>query len=74
MTAAYLFGGIVGQRNLTDAQMGNGQSGQGTVAVEKAFPFHRYAKRYWCKAGGVRRQAAPLSPLPWANSWAGSSA
>ena len=40
VVAAYIFGSVVGQRNLTDAQMGNGQSGQGTSVFEKAFPFH----------------------------------
>jgi RND superfamily putative drug exporter len=40
VVAAYLFGGAVGQHNLTDAQMGNGQSGQGTSVFEKAFPYH----------------------------------
>ena len=40
VVVAYLVGGIVGQHNLTDAQMGNGPSGQGTTAFEKAFPYH----------------------------------
>ena len=40
MAAAFLVGGMVGQHNLTDAQMGNGQSGQGTSVFEKAFPYH----------------------------------
>ncbi|HXW78452.1 MAG TPA: MMPL family transporter [Acidimicrobiales bacterium] len=38
--AAYLVGGLVGQRNLTDAQMGDGQSGTATSVMEKAFPYH----------------------------------
>lgn len=40
VVVAYLVGGIVGQHNLTDAQMGNGQSGQGTTALEGGFPYH----------------------------------
>jgi RND superfamily putative drug exporter len=40
VVAAYVFGSLVGQHNLTDAQMGNGQSGQGTSIIEKAFPYH----------------------------------
>lgn len=40
VVAAYVFGSLVGQHNLTDAQMGNGQSGQGTSVIEKAFPYH----------------------------------
>jgi len=40
VVVAYLVGGVVGQRNLTDAQMGNGSSGQGTSVFEKAFPYH----------------------------------
>ena len=40
MVAAFLIGGAIGQRNLTNAQMGNGQSGQGTSAFQKAFPYH----------------------------------
>ncbi|HZU78920.1 MAG TPA: MMPL family transporter [Acidimicrobiales bacterium] len=38
--AAYLVGSLVGQRNLTDAQMGNGQSGRATSTMQQAFPFH----------------------------------
>jgi uncharacterized membrane protein YdfJ with MMPL/SSD domain len=37
---AFAVGSLIGQRNLTDAQMGNGQSGQGTAVFQKAFPFH----------------------------------
>ena len=40
VVAAYLIGGVVGQHNLTDAQMGNGASGRATSIFEKAFPFH----------------------------------
>jgi putative drug exporter of the RND superfamily len=40
VVAAYLIGGVVGQHSLTNAQMGNGQSGQGTSAFERAFPYH----------------------------------
>ena len=40
VVAAFLIGEMVGQRNLTDAQMGNGQSGQATSIYEKAFPYH----------------------------------
>ena len=40
VVVAYLVGGVVGQRNLTDSQMGNGPSGQGTSVFEKAFPYH----------------------------------
>jgi uncharacterized membrane protein YdfJ with MMPL/SSD domain len=37
---AFLVGILVHQRDLTDAQMGNGPSGQGVGALEKAFPYH----------------------------------
>jgi len=37
---AYVVGSLVGQRNLTDAEMGNGQSGTAVSVFEKAFPFH----------------------------------
>jgi uncharacterized membrane protein YdfJ with MMPL/SSD domain len=40
VTAAYLVGSFAGQHNLTDAQMGNGQSGTATSVFEKAFPYH----------------------------------
>ncbi|HTV11938.1 MAG TPA: MMPL family transporter [Acidimicrobiales bacterium] len=40
VVAAYLVGGVVGQRNLTDAEMGNGQSGTALSVFEKAFPYH----------------------------------
>jgi RND superfamily putative drug exporter len=38
VTAAFAIGGSVGQRNLTDAEMGNGQSGKGTSVYAAAFP------------------------------------
>jgi RND superfamily putative drug exporter len=38
--AAYMVGGFIGPRNLTDAQMGNGSSGQATRIYEQAFPYH----------------------------------
>ncbi|MDE3085291.1 MAG: MMPL family transporter, partial [Acidobacteriota bacterium] len=37
---AFAVGSLIGQRNLTDAQMGNGESGRGTAVFQKAFPFH----------------------------------
>ena len=38
--AAYIVGGLAGERNLTDAQMGNGQSATALSLFEKAFPYH----------------------------------
>jgi RND superfamily putative drug exporter len=38
--AAYGFGLAVGQRQLTDVEMGNGESQQATRIFEQAFPFH----------------------------------
>ena len=40
VAAAYVIGGLVGQRNLTDAQMGNGESGKATSVYQAAFPYH----------------------------------
>jgi len=40
VVAAYLVGSLIGQRNLTDAQQGNGQSGTAVSVLDKAFPFH----------------------------------
>ncbi len=40
VVAAYLVGTLIGQHNLTDVQMGNGQSALATSAYEEAFPFH----------------------------------
>lgn len=40
VVAAFAVGGLVGQRSLTDAQMGNGQSGLALSIFEKAFPYH----------------------------------
>ena len=40
VVAAYLIGMAIGQRNLTDAQMGNGESAQATLIYENAFPYH----------------------------------
>lgn len=38
--AAYAIGIVVGQRQLTDVQMGNGESKRATAIYEKAFPYH----------------------------------
>ena len=67
VTAAYLFGSIVGQHNLTDAQMGNGQSGEGTAAVEKAFPFHNREEILVQGRGSAAAGSAALS-VRWATS------
>jgi RND superfamily putative drug exporter len=37
---AYLIGGALGQRHLTDVQMGNGQSSQAQRVFNNAFPYH----------------------------------
>jgi RND superfamily putative drug exporter len=36
----YAIGAATGQRQLTDVEMGNGQSKQASALYEKAFPFH----------------------------------
>ena len=38
--ACYALGSLIGQRNLTDAQMGNGESGTATSVYQAAFPYH----------------------------------
>jgi uncharacterized membrane protein YdfJ with MMPL/SSD domain len=40
VVGAYAVGTGVGQRQLTDVQMGNGESRQATSLFEQAFPFH----------------------------------
>lgn len=40
VVGSYAVGMAVGQRNLTDAQMGNGESGRATSVLERAFPYH----------------------------------
>ncbi len=40
VVGASVLGAAVSQRHLTDAQMGNGQSGQGTRVLQAAFPYH----------------------------------
>ena len=40
VVAAFAVGSLVGQRNLTDAEMGNGQSGTAVSLFEKGFPYH----------------------------------
>jgi uncharacterized membrane protein YdfJ with MMPL/SSD domain len=49
---AYLIGTAVGQHNLTDAQMGNGESGRGYTAFQSAFPFHT-GEQVIVQAGGA---------------------
>ncbi|MGA8297806.1 MAG: MMPL family transporter, partial [Acidimicrobiales bacterium] len=51
---AYLIGAAVGQRNLTDAEMGNGQSGVATRIIEGAFPFHTQEEVLIQGKGSVR--------------------
>ncbi len=50
---AYVVGGQIGQRHLTDAEMGNGQSGQATRIYENAFPFHSSEQVLIQARGGV---------------------
>jgi RND superfamily putative drug exporter len=38
--AAYAIGSAMGQRQLTDVQMGNGESKRATAIYERAFPYH----------------------------------
>ena len=59
VVVAFVIGGMIGQRNLTDAQMGNGQSGQGTSAVEKAFPYHN-SEEVLFQVRGTSAADAPL--------------
>ncbi|MCU4182804.1 MMPL family transporter [Acidiferrimicrobium sp. IK] len=40
VVGAYLLGGVVGQRSLTDVQMGNGSSATAARVYEQAFPYH----------------------------------
>lgn len=40
VSIAFAVGSAVGQRQLTDVQMGNGESKQATTVYYKAFPFH----------------------------------
>ena len=40
VTAAFALGTLTGQRELTDVQMGNGQSKQAMAIYERAFPYH----------------------------------
>jgi uncharacterized membrane protein YdfJ with MMPL/SSD domain len=40
VVAAYALGAVVGARQLTDVEMGNGQSRQALAIYERAFPFH----------------------------------
>jgi RND superfamily putative drug exporter len=40
VVAAYALGMATGQRQLSDVQMGNGESQQATRVFEQAFPYH----------------------------------
>ena len=40
VVAAYVVGTLMGQRNLTDAEMGNGQSGAAVNVFERGFVYH----------------------------------
>src|SRR5664280_52532 len=61
VVAAYLLGGVVGQHSLTNAQMGNGQSGQGTSAFERAFPYHS-REQVLLQERGAARSGADVAP------------
>jgi uncharacterized membrane protein YdfJ with MMPL/SSD domain len=54
VVAAYAAGAVTGQRQLTDVEMGNGQSKQATAIYEKAFPFHSGEQVLIQGAGAVR--------------------
>jgi RND superfamily putative drug exporter len=51
---AFLVGGAVGQQHLTNAQMGNGQSGQAQRVFYQAFPFHTQEQVLLQGRGSVR--------------------
>ena len=40
VAVAYVAGMAIGQRNLTDVEMGNGQSKQATAIYQRGFPYH----------------------------------
>jgi uncharacterized membrane protein YdfJ with MMPL/SSD domain len=62
VVAAFSVGAVVGQRNLTDAQMGSGQSGRATTAYEGAFPYHS-TEEVLVQAGGAPAAAADASAV-----------
>ncbi|HMK97841.1 MAG TPA: MMPL family transporter, partial [Acidimicrobiales bacterium] len=63
VVAAYVVGALVGQRNLTDAQMDNGQSAKALSVFEKAFPYHNGEEvLVQARTGSASSQAAvPLA-------------
>lgn len=61
VVAAYVVGSLVGQRDLTDAEMGNGQSGTAVSVFEKAFPFHNGEEVLIQGKGGARPSTATFS-------------
>ncbi len=61
VVAAYLVGGLVGERNLTDAQMGNGQSKTAVSVFENAFPYHNGEEVLIQSQGGAPPSHAALS-------------
>jgi RND superfamily putative drug exporter len=59
VVGAYLIGGVVGQRHLTDAQVGNGQSGQATRIYDRAFP-NNSSEQVLVQGKGSIRIGAPV--------------
>jgi uncharacterized membrane protein YdfJ with MMPL/SSD domain len=57
--AAYAVGALTGQRQLTDVEMGNGQSKQATAVYQKAFPFHT-GEQVLIQGEGSARIGAPM--------------
>lgn len=61
VSAAYLIGLAVGQRQLTDVQMGNGESKQATTIYEHAFPYHSGEQILVQGAGRIRFGERPFT-------------
>jgi len=58
---AFAIGGVVGQKYLTEAQMGNGQSAKATAIYDRAFPNHSTEQVLVQGTGGVRIGAPAMS-------------
>jgi len=59
VVGAYLAGTAIGQRQLTNVQMGNGQSKQATALLNRGFPYHS-GEQVLIQARGSIRVADPV--------------
>jgi RND superfamily putative drug exporter len=60
VSIAFIVGSVVGQRQLTDVQMGNGEFKLATSVYDSAFPFHSGEQVLVQGRGSIRRSGSGI--------------